>query len=128
MQCSKWSHLKQEFFWPPFQVNFSIAHFMKKCCCLKSAPCSVNYQDRIYHLLPHSHTPCSLYVLLTVHILSSALPHPHLPIGWPVEEPTCRQGLSPFCLLSSHYEQGSIVPSHCLPISISFPCFFKLYI
>lgn len=65
-------------------------------------------------------TPHSRYVLLTLPILSSALPHPHLPIGWPVEEPTCRQGLSPFSLLSSHNEQGSTVLSHCLPISISF--------
>lgn len=60
---------------------------------------------------------------LNTNSLSSALPHPHLPIGRPVDEPTSWQGLSPFCLLSPHFEQGSIVLSHYLPISISSPCF-----
>lgn len=50
---------------------------------------------------PSTHTTFTLHITNRAHSLLPS-PHPHLPIGWPVEEPTCRQGLSPFCLLSSH--------------------------
>lgn len=100
------------------QADLSTIQLRRNGCFLL---CSLSRYKSTF-CLPFTHTTFTLPITNRTHSLLRS-PHPHLPIGWPVEEPTCRQGLSPFCLLSSHYEQGSIVLSHCLPISISFSCF-----